>query len=413
MFYTAVSRKRRKANVLDKREENFMKKVSLKWMAFLTVLIALGFVFVSCDEDPGIPPDPLAELFVNHGRYSIRVTNNSNEDLIAFKSNLTQLIGGVPRASSNHGFKEDPALFPATPAHFELIFIRRSDYENNKNNLTSLNSPTFTSTYVFWNGAAGDNEKVYEISNRLGGMHGIRIWNSSSYNVEVRENGIAGPTIGYSPAGMTTTVLNVAAGSYLLYPVFQAYNSRRGIMETIIPVASNSVPYFEELGFSPLLTTRQVQVMNLHKAVTSTASRKSGVVSVLINNGSGTGIRFNRGNIEMIPAGGTEVISSGAGAAEFNIFVPSSNNTYANSIQASNWTVTSGGYPAEIKELHTGNTSFDLLTDNMYIINVQGSVHESDFRATIETRASESNGPTVFQAETVFNNTGTAPPVTP
>jgi len=203
------------------------------------------------------------ELFVNHSDYSLRVSNYSNMDLVAFKESIqkTNLIGGIPAHSSNHGLPKNITLFSDRPSHFQVILVTNEQYNLNKNNLDNLNDQIITRIYIFWNGSLDDN-KVYEISNRLGGIHKIQYYNSTNYDVEFRTGGIIGPTLAYAPSGMEMTSLYVQSGEYLIYPVFHRLNNITDTLETIILRFPNGEYFSYEINFNSS-DVPQTQVINL------------------------------------------------------------------------------------------------------------------------------------------------------
>jgi hypothetical protein len=123
----------------------------------------------------------------NDGPYSIIVSNNTSQRLVAFKGDLRAdaLIGGIPGGNKNHRLPYVPELFDKTE-DFPLILLTEEQYNANKDNLLSQKNYPFTRVYVFYN-KTGDNSIVYEIAEGLGGNNSLRIINpSSSLNVEIR-----------------------------------------------------------------------------------------------------------------------------------------------------------------------------------------------------------------------------------
>ena len=380
-----------------------MKRMFNANLAILAIFIAFGFVMVSCPEEP----KDRDELFESYGpgSRSITVSNMSGTDLVAFKSSLSEanLIGGVSANSQNHGFKKDVLIFPADPVSFQMIFITREHYNQYKNNLASANNLIFIRTWVFWNGQFGDNEKVYQISDKLGGNHTLQIFGPGNYDVEFRENGVSGPTIGYAPKGMSLTNLKVGPGDYFIFPIFQRYNSRRDLMETIIPIkpADGNIPegpFNYNFNFSG--TQGQTRMLNLGEASGFLTKMQSGVVYVYVNNAlsSGQGIRAYRGSVPFTTPEGHQVIDGGD-YREFAIMLPQQGSAYASSITVS-FSVMLGTTLVDVVSYETLNTtknkSYTLLADMMYWIDIQpiGGV-----QATIELRKDQVRGPTSFAPE--------------
>jgi len=380
-----------------------MKKINLR-MAVIVMIVAIGLVMMSCD-DTTPPRDPLYE---SHSDYAIQVSNLSNVDLVAFSGSLTAAnrIGGIPAKSSNHGLQRNTTFFPSTPRSFQMLFITRADYEANLANLGALTNKVYIRTYVFWNGTAGDNTKVYEISEKLGGMHRLQIFGPGNYDVEFRENGIAGPTIGYAPSKMSLTYLSVDAGDYFIFPVFQRYNTRRDIMETIIPIrpAQGNIPegpFNYSFSFSPAATTQQTRMLNLNDASNSLSKMQTGVVYVYVNNAlqSGQGIRAYRGSIPMMTPHGNYIIDAGD-FQEFAILLPQQGTAYMPSLTTS-FSIMVGSTGVDVVSAQTASAqnptkSFTLLADKMYTIDIQPI---NGVQATIELREGQTGGPTAFEPD--------------
>ena len=373
-----------------------MKRMFNVNLAILAMVAAVAFVMVSCDPEP--PKDP---LFESHSSYSIQVSNLSGFDLVAFRGSLTESnrIGGIPAGQHNHGLPRNPQIFPENPTHFQMLFITRKQYDENRANLGALTNYVFTRTYVFWNGSAGDNSKVYEISDKLGGIHRLQIWNTSNYNVEFREDGINGPTIGYVPSGITTGYLYVEADDYLLFPVFQRYNSRRDIMETIVPITESGYAYRYPVSIPKNAATQQTRVINLSDAVGGLGSLKTGVVAINVVNSSSDGaVNFVRGDVPMYTPSGNLGISSDA-PQEFTIELPKSGSTYAEFISASGWWISQGGIRTRVKTTDDRD-SFRLYADKMYVITVSGSYTNNSLEAVIDIEGA------IDFAPPSFNETG-------
>jgi hypothetical protein len=117
---------------------------------------------------------------------------------VAFKGapSPSSLISGVPIGGGEHGLKKDAALF-ATTGDFVLFLVTEADYIANKDNLSALANRPFTRIYAFYNTNA-ENKLTYTISSFLGGDKRIILQNNTSYNIELRRDGIQGELIGYA-----------------------------------------------------------------------------------------------------------------------------------------------------------------------------------------------------------------------
>jgi len=386
--------------------KNFIKTCGINCgrLAILAIIIAFGFVFVSCEDE--VPRD---ELFESHSNRSITVSNASPVDLVAYKGSLNKSnrIGGIKARSHNHGLPNDKRFFPNEPTHFQMIFITRAQYEKNKDSPEVLENEVYTRTYVFWNGSAGDNSKVYEISDKVGGIHKIQIWSSSNYDVEFRERGVAGPTLGYVPSGMSLGYLYVNAGDYMLFPVFQKFNVHRNIMESVIPYRPAEMigttqfperPFSYTINISSSATKAQIVAINLNSAATYLSKTKAGVVYVNIVNNFGDGIYAQRGIYPLTTYEGDQVINNSENRS-FTILLPNvpGTNNFASSVRTT-FEIVAQTIPVPVTAVHDPLiTEFDLFADYMYTINVSAATG-----ATIELRrdGDYQHKPIPFEPET-------------
>jgi hypothetical protein len=81
--------------------------------------------------------------------YSIRVKNESNRDLVAFKGSIAaeNLIGGVKKNEGDHGLPLNASLFTAN-TDFVLVFLTLEDYTAYKDNLKARNEVPFARVFA-------------------------------------------------------------------------------------------------------------------------------------------------------------------------------------------------------------------------------------------------------------------------
>jgi len=354
-------------------------------VAFISVLLTLIMVF-SCntDDNPGTDSGP---DFTSHNTdYSILVRNNTGERLVAFQGDLIaeKLIGGIPAHSTNHGLPKDPTLFDVTK-DFPMIILTEAQYNANKSNLSSQKNTPFTRVYVFYN-KGGDNTVVYEIAEGLGGNNTLEIINAStSINVELRVNGVAGETLGYAPAGMLNTNLKLQDGNYNIFPVFKRYNKTRDVVETVYPKGTGSnYAWFQSYSFGEGTTSA---TMNLKTLLQSTVFT-SGAAWVYVNNQTTSGgIRFVEGTNVHKTASGLENIMSG-NPKTFQINMPKAGegNKYVDSIEVANWKFGPSGFEVALQTSATDATVVTTKTierDKMYTVTVTGSHNDGNLKAYI------------------------------
>jgi hypothetical protein len=183
------------------------------------------------------------------GSYSIRITNESNRDLIVFKSSLstTNILGAVPKQANDHGLKSNATLFPSGLSQdFTIVFLTREDYEQYKDNLSRYEQYCFTRIFVAYN-AGGANNTPWIVSGRLGGENKLVINNFTSWGMELRENSPWGATLIFAPYEAVTT-LHISGDMYV-FPVFKKYNAMRDEIITIYPLDADENPMRDKLSF--------------------------------------------------------------------------------------------------------------------------------------------------------------------
>jgi hypothetical protein len=191
--------------------------------------------------------------YTNYSQYTIRVSNNTSENLVAFFGaglSLGSLIGGISAGEAEHGFKIDPELFASDNGLAIITFITEKQYYDNIDNLYPLYSAPWTRIYVYYS-ANGTNENVYdknvyEISGKLGGASSLVIRNQTSWNVELRLDGPHGTPLGYVPA-FSNPSLKIEQGQYSIYPILVWYNVAGNYIVTVYPGTPPGNHYFTSL----------------------------------------------------------------------------------------------------------------------------------------------------------------------
>ena len=186
--------------------------------------------------------------FTNEKDYSIKVRNETQEKLIAFKGEAAEenLISGIPASATNFGLKNVKTMFGTTSNDFILVLVTEKDYLENKNNPADLKSAVFTKLYAFYNTDPANNKTVYKISRYNGGACSITVNNGNcKYNVELRRDGVNGETIGYAAYQSVNNVFKVNPGRYNIFPVFRQYDSALGEIVTVIPTTKSGKSVYE------------------------------------------------------------------------------------------------------------------------------------------------------------------------
>jgi hypothetical protein len=343
----------------------------------IAAALACALVLAGCPQSGGGSGEEVD--FSSHNTdYSILVRNNTGKDLVAFKGSLKTdtLIGGIPAHATDHGLPMDPKLFDRTQ-DFPMIILTNEQYESYKDDLRALDNAPFTRVYVFYNKNInpGDPPVVYEIAGGLGGNNSLTIESpSTTLNVELRNGGVAGETMGYAPAGMLETTLKLEIGDYAIFPVFKRYNVTRDVLDTVYPLFPldgtplGGTPWFATRSFDGSSGT-QKQVLDLSEILRN-LTLTSGAAWVVVVNDTQDAIRFYEGSVPRITPSGLQGITSGTqNAVTFQVDMPTipGSKNYADSVDVSNWGF---GVP-------TRTTKLDPQTierDKMYTITVTGSI---------------------------------------
>jgi hypothetical protein len=294
-----------------------------KMLKILALLLVLGLVwgFTGCpapDADKS-DKDKKEENPIDSGidytnyltNFSVKVKNDANKKLVAFKGapSSSSLIGGIPIGGGEHGLKKDPTLFAST-GDFVLFLVTEEDYLANKSNLSSLANKPFTRIYAYFNTSA-ENKLVYTISSILGGNKKIVLQNSTSYNVELRKDGVQGELIGYAGQGTLNTTFNVEPGDYNVFPVFRKFNSSRGEIITVYPKyqggAGDGKAKYTRFSLDDSLNEATI---NAATFVGSDVVLKTGSAYLVIENNHSMGISLLDGMQKVTTSTGGQMINS-------------------------------------------------------------------------------------------------------
>jgi hypothetical protein len=365
-------------------EEFVMKK--MKRIVIFTFILTAAIMVFSCDDGSGGGDKGKPDFESHNTDYSILIRNNTNERLVAFKGELKAeaLVGGIPAHAQNHGMPKNLTLFDKTE-DFPLIILTEAQYNENKDNLSSLRNTPFTRVYVFYN-KSGDNTVLYEIAEGLGGTNSLEIVNASnSINVELRVNGVAGETLGYAPAGILRTTLKLQDGDFNIFPVFKRHNRTRDVVETVYPKGTGSnYAWFQSYSFGEGTTSASMSLKELLQSTTFT----SAAAWVYVNNQTTSGgIRFMEGTNVRRTASGLENIMSG-NPRTFQIDMPKAGegSKYADEITVANWKFGTTGFEVALQTSETDATPVTSLTierGKMYTITVSGSHNDDTLKAWV------------------------------
>ncbi|MDR0494714.1 MAG: hypothetical protein LBG95_03700 [Treponema sp.] len=357
---------------------------NMKRTMICAAVLAAVILLFSCGDAGGDPDNAGdntiagvdAVSYNEAGTYSIRIKNESNRDLIAFKSRLSalNLLGAVPKQATNHGIKLDTTLFPAGQSQdFSILFLTKEDYETYKSNLSSREQYPFTRIFAAYN-ASGTNETPWIVSGRLGGNNKFVINNMTAWNMELRENSPRGTTLGYAPYEANNTTLYMNQGSFYIFPVFKQYNAARDEIITIYPRAVEGIPMGDEFSFEG----GNELTINAATFISNT-NMSSGTAYLVVHNGSQQGITVYNGNTIQKTATGISTINSGDTRTFPILMDGDANSGYEASKNISGWKIMNMG----VREVPIPTASLD--ADYRYTVEVLGDWSQGVSDVTVRT----------------------------
>jgi hypothetical protein len=303
--------------------------------------------------------------------YSVKVKNDSNKKLVAFKRapSASTLISGVPSGGGEHGLKKDAALF-ATTGDFVLFLVSEEDYLANKDNLSTLASRPFTRIYAYFN-ANAENKLTYTISSILGGSKKIVLQNSTSYNIELRKDGVQGELIGYTGQGSYNTTFNVEPGTYMVFPVFRKFNQSRGEIITVYPkYQGGNLDGKAKFEYFSLDDSLDEATLNASSYLGSDFVLKTGSAYLVIQNNHGTGMGLWDGYQQVTTSTGGQAINPN-NSLTFQIDMskkPGSNDEYLDTSVKAQFKVSTPAYSVSVPEFAFENDKIYSLAADGYKI---------------------------------------------
>lgn len=166
--------------------------------------------------------------------YALIVKNNSTKNMVLFKGEPSQqnMIGGVKACSISH-IRNDKAFFSETQ-DFVVYVVTEEDYKDNKDSLQTFSAQPSTTFYAVYN-TNMINLNVYEISNLNSGRYKLSAINQLKFNVELRNQGLNGESLGFLKAKDFKKVFHIEQGEYAIFPVFRKFDKNSGEIFSVYP----------------------------------------------------------------------------------------------------------------------------------------------------------------------------------
>jgi hypothetical protein len=276
-----------------------MKKQRI-W-GILALALVFSLVVFGCDTgDDQDDNDVQTEVdFTNHQPGSIRVRNNTNQRLVAFRGlpTLENQLGGIPANATNHGLSRNGFT---TSVDFALTLVTETEY--NKaiaagGNQALKNAPVFNVIYAFYN-HTGTNNNIFAINAQSGGAGRLIMENPTAWNIELRQNAHNGQTVGFIGPYTATQTLNLEPGDYIFYPVMRRLNPFLGEIIDVQPVFPDGVlantPFFRPLRIDASPVTWNFREI----AQTASVNMVSGAAFIrVVNSATNDAINFYNGTV--------------------------------------------------------------------------------------------------------------------
>jgi hypothetical protein len=326
--------------------------------------------------------------YETEGSYSIRVKNESNRDLVAFKGSFTleNLIGGVRKNESNHGLPLKASLFTSN-TDFALVFLTLEDYNLYKGNLNSRNQYPFARIFAVYN-KNGTNEVPFLVDSKLGGTNKLILDNMTGYNMEIRRNSPRGETLGYAPYQSNNTILNIVDGDYNLFIVFKKYNALRDEIITMYPTAQkDGLPIMLDYAFE---NGKEIYI-DAGTYTKDAANFSSGYAFLVVKNSMESGgIRVLKGDAVQKTASGIATINTGDSRTFLipmdAIETDNDNTSYSDTTVFSGWKVgpTNRDRPIPVSGALKGDGGENIFkTDYMYTVTVTGDPNNEGITVSV------------------------------
>jgi hypothetical protein len=340
-----------------------LSRIGMAGAAALAVLLMAGCPTDGGGNNLGIDTEGVDWTdYQTPGTFAIRIRNESNRDLVAFKNTLSAetLLGGIPKNANDHGIKKNAELFNSN-TDFSIIFLTKEDYEDHKSDLARLEQRPFTRIFAMYN-ATGTNNVPFIVSGKLGGENRLVINNMTSFNMELREDSPRGTTIGYAPYEANNTTLYMNSGSIYWFPVFKKYNAVRDEILTIYPRAADGLPVGDTFSF------QNGNILTINAAnYQGNTNFSSGAAFLVIHNSSNRGIEVFNGVIKQVTPTGISAINPGEEFTYTILMDGAGGGRYESSKGFSGWKIVQLGN----REKELSETTLD--ADYRYTLTVTGN----------------------------------------
>ncbi|MCL2244196.1 MAG: hypothetical protein FWC03_06980, partial [Treponema sp.] len=280
--------------------------------------------------------------------------------------NESNLIGGIPPFTLNHGLKRDPALFNFT-GDFILTIITEAEYNAQKNISRAV---VFARIYAFYSNNAVNNY-VYIIDSRLGGKGQLIVKNPTPFTVMLHIGDPRHVAFGYAPPQTAEVIFNLKTvedlnlrtpEEYCIFPLVKFYNPASGELITIIPLRENNIP----VHFSFLLSDDNPEyTFDLRELGDIDVRPVSGGAFIRVINNTETGVHLWEGTQIMLTSTGKSMINPGNSTTFFYHFTAYPDGKYPESQYFGNFRIGALD-PVPVREY-----IYDL--DYLYEIEVTGS----------------------------------------
>jgi len=361
-----------------------MKLPKISKLAMLAVMCAGALFFaVSCsddddDKDAGKMSTDVDYTIYDATKGAIRVKNNATANMVCFygQPSAGHVLGGVKPGVTTY-LKKDSTIFGNESSDFMLYIVTEEEYKKYyKKSPKTLDAAPYTMMYAFYN-SSSTNENIYTISKNLGGGYKIIMQNGTSYNVEMRNNGVDGEILGYIGSNTFNKEFHVADGNYMMFPVFKKYDKNIGEIVSTYPRYSSGGLEGKVKSFSFSLNSEETEVaFNAEDWVKDVRFAPSAAYIKIVNSASDSGVQLYTGATAAayVNSLGTKNINAGKSLTFAITMDKLSDNTYEESLTTSQYRVGTERQSMDYMAYLSGNaeTTFTYEAGKMYTFTITG-----------------------------------------
>ncbi len=346
-----------------------LKKLSFALAAILSVSFLASCVINTSDDD-GDDDVTIDYTSYNAPDYSIKVRNKTSKNVVCFKGipSKDTLISGAHGGDVITNLKLNTALFNES-SDFILYCVSEEDYKKFGNDYDSMAAQPLARIYAYFNSESKYRDNlVYDIASNLGGEFYFNLDNGTSYNFEIRMDGLYGAPLCYSGAHTLKTKVYAVADDYDLFPVLRQFDKRQGTIVTVYPQDNNGEPIYVPVSLN---SKAKAVRLNCGDYVGQGIKTFASCAYLKISNGNAGGIGLLKGATAepFINSTGVAYINSGDDCVYEIDMDDLGNGKYSTAVEVSGWFVGN-----RTKQVSIPDYTYE--AGKMYTLKVKGTANQ-------------------------------------